>query len=65
MNWPGCLMKVAYLQKMRVVTLSGSLLMKHPAKPNTIPVPFHASKEMKKGTLKVIFKLAGIKTNKS
>ena len=41
------------------------IIMKHPAKPNTIPVPFHASKEMKKGTLKAIFKLAGIKTNKS
>ncbi|MFV0573125.1 MAG: type II toxin-antitoxin system HicA family toxin [Xanthomarina gelatinilytica] len=40
------------------------LIMKHPTKPNIIPVPFHASKEMKKGTLQAILKLAGIKTNK-
>lgn len=40
------------------------IIMKHPTKPNIIPVPFHASKEMKKGTLRVILKLAEIETNK-
>jgi len=38
--------------------------MKHPTKTNTIPVPFHASKEMKKGALQAILKLAEIETNK-
>jgi len=40
------------------------IIMKHPTKPNIIPVPFHASKEMKKGTLQAILKLAEIKTGK-
>ena len=40
------------------------VMMKHPTKPNIIPVPFHASKEVKKGTLQAILKLADIKTNK-
>jgi len=40
------------------------IIMQHPTKPNLIPVPFHASKEMKKGTLQAILKLAGIETNK-
>lgn len=40
------------------------VIMKHPIKPNMIPVPFHASKEMKKGTLQAILKLAEIETNK-
>lgn len=40
------------------------IIMKHPTKPNMVPVPFHASKEMKKGTLQSILKLAEIKTNK-
>jgi len=40
------------------------IIMKHPLKPNIIPVPFHASKEMKKGTLRSILKLAEIKTRK-
>ncbi|QQS30560.1 MAG: type II toxin-antitoxin system HicA family toxin [Sphingobacteriales bacterium] len=39
-------------------------IMKHPTKLNIIPVPFHASKEMKKGTLQAILKLAEIETNK-
>ena len=44
---------------------SGShVIMKHPVKKNIIPVPFHASKEMKKGTLNSILKLAEIETNK-
>jgi predicted RNA binding protein YcfA (HicA-like mRNA interferase family) len=38
--------------------------MKHHTKTNTIPVPFHASKEMKKGTLRHILKLAAIETDK-
>ncbi|PKP40426.1 MAG: addiction module toxin, HicA family [Bacteroidetes bacterium HGW-Bacteroidetes-13] len=40
------------------------VIMQHPTKPNIIPVPFHASKEMKKGTLQAILKLAEIKTDK-
>ncbi|MHB1277653.1 MAG: type II toxin-antitoxin system HicA family toxin [Bacteroidia bacterium] len=40
------------------------IIMIHPTKPNMIPVPFHASKEMKKGTLQAILKLAEIETNK-
>jgi len=44
---------------------SGShVIMKHPTKRNIIPVPFHASKEVKKGTLQAILKLAEIETNK-
>lgn len=40
------------------------IIMKHPTKSNVIPVPYHASKEMKEGTLQAILKLAEIKTNK-
>jgi predicted RNA binding protein YcfA (HicA-like mRNA interferase family) len=40
------------------------IIMQHPTKPNIIPVPFHASKEMKKGTLQQILKMAEIETNK-
>jgi len=40
------------------------IIMKHPTKPNVITIPFHASKEMKKGTLQSILKLAEIKTSK-
>lgn len=40
------------------------VIMQHPTKPGMIPVPFHASKEMKKGTLQSILKAAGIETNK-
>jgi len=40
------------------------IIMKHPTKTNIIPVPFHASKEMKKGTMQAILKLAEIETNK-
>jgi predicted RNA binding protein YcfA (HicA-like mRNA interferase family) len=40
------------------------IIMQHPDKPNIIPVPFHASKEMKKGTLQHILKLAEIETRK-
>jgi predicted RNA binding protein YcfA (HicA-like mRNA interferase family) len=44
---------------------SGShVIMKHPVKKNIIPVPSHPSKEMKKGTLNIILKLAEIETNK-
>jgi predicted RNA binding protein YcfA (HicA-like mRNA interferase family) len=43
---------------------SGShIIMKHTTKPNTIPVPFHASKEVKKGTLNQILKMAEIQIN--
>jgi len=38
--------------------------MKHSVKKGSIPVPFHASKEVKKGLLKAILKRANIKTNK-
>lgn len=40
------------------------IIMQHPIKRNIIPVPFHASKEMKKGTLQQILKIAAIETNK-
>jgi predicted RNA binding protein YcfA (HicA-like mRNA interferase family) len=44
---------------------SGShIIMKHPTKQNIIPVPFHASKEVKKGTLDAILKMAEIETKK-
>jgi mRNA interferase HicA len=47
------------------VRQSGShVILKHPTKRNVIPVAFHASKEVKKGTLLVILKLAEIETNK-
>lgn len=47
------------------VRQSGShIIMKHPTKPNIIPIPYHASKEVKKGTLQAILKLADIKTTK-
>ncbi len=39
-------------------------IMMHPTKRNIIPVPFHASKEMKTGTLKQILKMAEIETDK-
>jgi len=38
--------------------------MKHPTKPNRLTVPFHASKEVKKGTLNSILKDAEIKISK-
>ena len=44
--------------------IGSHVIMQHPLKPNMIPVPFHASKEMKKGTLQQILKMAGIETNK-
>lgn len=48
-----------------VVRQTGShIVMEHPVKPNQIVVPFHASREMKKGTLISILKDANIKTNK-
>lgn len=40
------------------------ILMQHPTKPNMITVPFHASKEVKTGTLQAILKMADIQTNK-
>lgn len=44
---------------------SGShIIMKHPTKPHIIAVPFHASKEIKKGTLNAILKMAEIETKK-
>ena len=47
------------------VRQSGShIIMKHPTKRNIIPVPFHASKEVKKGTLNQILKKAEIETKK-
>lgn len=39
-------------------------ILQHPVKRNIIPVPFHASKEVKKGTLRAILKLAEIETTK-
>lgn len=44
---------------------SGShIIMKHPVKQSTLSVPFHSSKEVKKGLLKSILKQADIKTSK-
>ena len=44
---------------------SGShIIMKHPEKKGTLPVPFHGPKEVKKGLLKTILKQANIKTDK-
>jgi predicted RNA binding protein YcfA (HicA-like mRNA interferase family) len=44
---------------------SGShIIMRHPTKIGQIPVPYHGSKEAKKGMLTVILKQAAIKTNK-
>lgn len=40
------------------------IIMQHPVKRNIVPVPFHASKEVKKGTLQAILKLAEIETTK-
>jgi len=38
--------------------------MKHPEKGGSIPVPFHTSKEVKKGLLSAILKQANIKSKK-
>jgi mRNA interferase HicA len=40
------------------------LIMRHHFKKNQIVVPFHASKEVKKGTVNSILKDAELKTNK-
>lgn len=42
----------------------GHIIMQHPVKHNIVPVPFHASKEVKKGTLQAILKLAEIEISK-
>ena len=48
-----------------IVRQSGShMIMKHPTKAGSIPIPFHSSKEVKKGLLRAILKQAEIKTNK-
>lgn len=36
------------------------IIMQHPTKPNSITVPFHASKEVKTGMLQAILKMADI-----
>ncbi|HAH59899.1 MAG TPA: hypothetical protein DCL86_17330 [Bacteroidales bacterium] len=44
-----------------VIRQKGShIIMKHPTKSNVITVPYHSGKEMKKGTLQAILKLAKI-----
>jgi len=40
------------------------IVMVHKTKPNTITVPYHGAKEVKKGMCKAILKQAGISTNK-
>lgn len=40
------------------------ILMKHPTKKNLVVIPFHSSKEVRKGTLRTILKDAEIKTKK-
>jgi predicted RNA binding protein YcfA (HicA-like mRNA interferase family) len=44
---------------------SGShVIIKHPEKNGTLSVPFHSSKEVKKGLLRAILKQSNIKTDK-
>jgi predicted RNA binding protein YcfA (HicA-like mRNA interferase family) len=44
---------------------SGShIIMRHPTKTGQIPIPYHGSKEVKKGLLSAILKQAAIKTEK-
>ncbi|MCB0497078.1 MAG: type II toxin-antitoxin system HicA family toxin [Cyclobacteriaceae bacterium] len=40
------------------------VIMRHPDKQGQLTVPYHASKEVKKGLLRAILKKAGIKTSK-
>jgi predicted RNA binding protein YcfA (HicA-like mRNA interferase family) len=40
------------------------VIMEHPEKQEQLTVPYHASKEVKKGLLTAILKQAGIKTKK-
>ncbi|MES2418483.1 MAG: type II toxin-antitoxin system HicA family toxin [Bacteroidota bacterium] len=40
------------------------VIMRHPTKQGSIPIPFHASKEVKKRLLNAILKQADIKTTK-
>lgn len=40
------------------------VILQHPQKTEQLTVPFHAGKEVKKGLLTAILKLAKIKTNK-
>jgi len=48
-----------------VIRQKGShIIMKHPTKKNQVVVPFHSTKEIKKGTLNSILKDAEIKTKK-
>ena len=48
-----------------IVKQTGShITMRHPAKENQLNIPYHASKEVKKGLLIAIFKESGIKTGK-
>ncbi|HEU5054085.1 MAG TPA: type II toxin-antitoxin system HicA family toxin [Hanamia sp.] len=59
------LLKIMKMDGWYEVRQKGShIIMQHPTKPNIIPVPFHGSKEMKKGTLRQILKMAEIETNK-
>lgn len=59
------LLKIMKKDGWHEVRQSGShIIMKHPSKPNLVTVPFHASKEVKTGTLRAILKMADIKTNK-
>jgi len=41
----------------------GHIIMSHPIKKGKIIIPFHGSKEVKKGLLKSIFKQTNIKLN--
>ncbi|WP_374757905.1 type II toxin-antitoxin system HicA family toxin [Dyadobacter sandarakinus] len=44
---------------------SGShIIMRHPAKPGQLVVPYHVGKEVKKGLLAALLKQAGIETKK-
>ncbi len=48
-----------------VVRQEGShMMMRHPVKKGQLVVPNHGSKDVKKGLLAVLLKMADIKTNK-
>lgn len=61
----GELLKLLHNDGWVQIRQSGShIIMRHPTKTGQIPVPYHGSKEVKKGLLSAILKQADIKTNK-
>ncbi len=52
-------------RRLAEVRQSGShVILNMPTKLNSIPIPFHGNKEVKKGTLQSILKMAEIDTRK-